>query len=203
MKPKPAHPLFIACVLSLLALLPSPFAQAQGSAQDRYNAGVQLFNQGQFTEALGHFEAVLKARPDFVYARSYAARCKQALADNAGQKGDLEAKVASIVLPEVNFVEAPLGDVLDYFSARAIELSKGKIAVNFIYTGPNELRAETTISLSLRNVPMTEAVKYVAQLSRSRVRYEPHAIVIDPGVTAAPAPAADSVGAQSAPKTFP
>jgi hypothetical protein len=70
--------------------------------------------------------------------------------------------------------------------------------VNFIYKGTPEQRTATLITLSLRNVPLSEAIKYVGELSRSKVRYEPHAVVIDPnpgaetpaasGGTPAPAP---------------
>jgi tetratricopeptide (TPR) repeat protein len=189
----------IACAFAASLLVTAPPLRAQNSAQDRYNAGVRLFNEGQFVEALEHFETVLRASPNHVYARSYVAKCRKEIANNAGPKNDLEGKLAKLVLPEINFVEAPLGDVLDYLSARALALSEGQLVVNFIYTGSPEMRAETVLSLSLRNVPMNEAVKYVGQLTRSRVKYEPHAIVIDPGVpaTAAPAPETDPAATQT------
>jgi hypothetical protein len=186
-----AHVAFL--VLTLLAITP---ADAQNSAQSVYNQGVLLFNQNKFEEALVLFEQVLQARPDFVYARSYAARCKTALAKGAGPKNDLEGKLARIILPEVNFAEAPLGDVMDYFSSRAQEISQGQVVVNFLYKGTGEDRAKTLITLSLRNVPMSEAIKYVGLLSRCRIQYEPHAVVIDPSPApgSAPAPASQTVG---------
>jgi len=179
----------ILAAVSLLALLllASPPLAAQNTAQGSYNQGVLLFNQGKFEEALVIFEQVLQARPDFVYARSYATKCKNALSQNLGPKNDLEGKLARVIVPEINFVEAPLGDVLDYFSSRAQELSKGEIVVNFIYKGTAEERAKTLITLSHRNVPMNEAVKYVGQLSRTQVKYEAHAVVIDPSPAPAPA----------------
>jgi tetratricopeptide (TPR) repeat protein len=169
---------------------------AQNNAQAVYNQGVLLFNQNQFEEALARFEQVLQVRPDFVYARNYAAKCKAALAKGAGPKNDLEGKLARLVLPEVNFAEAPLGDVMDYFSSRAQEISGGQVVVNFLYKGSSEDRAKTLITLSLRNVPMNEAIKYVGQLSRCRIRYEPHAVIIDPSPAPepAPAPAASTTG---------
>lgn len=177
--------------LLFLPLLPLSAQNAPNpqNAQSAYNQGVALFNQGKFDEALGVFEQVLQVRPDFVYARSYAAKCRSAIAKGAGPKNDLEGKLARIILPEVNFAEAPLGDVMDYFTSRAQELSKGEVVVNFIYKGSSEDRSKTLITLALRNVPMSEAIKYVGQLSRSRVKYEPHAVVIDPSPAPEPAPA--------------
>lgn len=185
-----SRPLRLPALLAILAasVLFTPLLTAQNTAQQRYNEGVKLFNQGNYAEALTHFDAVLRAQPNFVYARSYAARCRKAIAENAGPQNNLEAKLAKIVFPEVNLSETPLGDVLDYLAARALELTGGQTTVNFIYKGSVELRDETKISLSLRNVPMSEIVKYVGQMSRTRVRYEPHAVVLDPG---APAPEKD------------
>ncbi len=174
-------------LLTFVVVLGTPLAPtlpAQNTGQDKYSVGVRLFNEGRFIEALAYFEEVLRARPDFVYARSYAAKCKKAIAENAGPKNDLEGKLSRLVLEQINFSEAPLADVLDYFANRAQELTKGQLIVNFIYNGTAEQRSATLITLSLRNVPMSEAIKYVGQLSRSRIKYEPHAIVIDPGAAA-------------------
>lgn len=165
--------------LALLAVAGPPLS-AQNTVQDHYKQGVALFNQGKFGEALIVFEKILQVRPDFVYARSYSARCKTALAQNAGPKNDLEGRLARIIIPEIAFAEAPIGDVLDYLAARAAEISKGETVVNFIYRGTPEQRQSSLITLSLRQVPLTEAIKYVGQLSQSRIKYEPHAVIVDP-----------------------
>lgn len=169
-----------ALVAVLFALFHPLEAEAQNTVQQSYNRGVALFNQGKFDEALVLFEQVLKVRPDLVYARNYAAKCKTSMAQNLGPKNDLEGRLGRLIIPEINFNEAPLGDVLDYFSARAQEISGGTVTVNFIYKGSSEQRSNTLITLSLRNVPMNEALKYVGQLSQSAIKYEEHAVVVDP-----------------------
>jgi len=186
-------------VLFIAFLSPAPL-KAQGGAQGAYNQGVALFNQGKFEEALVLFEQVLLARPDFVYARNYAAKCKTAMVQNLGPKNDLEGRLSKLIVPEINFAEAPLGDVLDYFTSRSQEISGGATVVNFIYKGTAEQRSNTLINLSLRNVPMSEAIKYVGQLSRCRVKYEEHAVVIDPSPEPAPA-AAPGTGTAVPPAT--
>ncbi len=174
--------LIIAVLLSVS--LQSSFAQ--GSLQDTYNQGVLLYNQGQYGEALMNFEKVLAERPDFVYARNYLAKCQSAITKGLGPKNDLEGRLAKVIVPEINFSDAPLGDVLDYFSSRAVELSGGSVSLNFLYKGTSEQRLRTLITLNLRNVPLSEAIKYVGQLSGSTVKYEEHAVVITPP-SAAPA----------------
>ena len=169
----------LSVLLIVSALLITPLS-AQNSAQAVYNQGVALFNEEKYDEALMLFEQVLKANPNFVYARNYAARCKTAMAQNLGPKNDLEGRLSRVIIPEIAFVDAPIGDVLDYLASRAQEITKGETVVNFIYKGTPEQRTATLITLSLRNVPLSEAIKYVGELSRSKVRYEPHAVIIDP-----------------------
>jgi tetratricopeptide (TPR) repeat protein len=174
----------VSIVLGLLlsALLP---LQAQNPPQARYQQGLALFNQGKYEEALAVFEEVLQARPDFVYARNYAQKCKLALAEKVGPQNDLAKRLEALILPEIAVADAPLGDVLDYLASRAQELSEGKTVLNFIFQGSPEQR-RTPVTLSLRNVPMSEAIKYVGQLSRSVIKYEPHAIVVTPAAALLP-----------------
>lgn len=175
-------------ILALLACLPIQSSRAQGSVQSKYNQGVLLFNDGKYGEALIIFEEVLTHKPGFVYARNYAAKCKTMIAKGAGPKNDLEGTLARVIVPEISFTEAPIGDVLDYLAARASEISGGTAVVNFIYKGTPEQRQGTLITLSLRNVPISEAIKYIGQLSKSRIKYEEHAIIVDPNLSESPDP---------------
>jgi hypothetical protein len=179
-------------------------ASAQGTPQNRYNEGVLLFNAGKYGEALVIFEEVLAAKPGFIYARNYSAKCKSMIAKGAGPKNDLEGKLARIIVPEINFSNAPLGDVLDYLSARTTEISGGTVVANFIYKGTTEQRQNTLITLSLRNVPLNEAIKYVVQLSNSRVKYDEHAVVVEPnqGASPATAPSGTEAATQATGSTF-
>lgn len=177
---------FLALLIPLfLAVAP---AGAQNSVQDLYKQGVSLYEQERYVEALAIFENLVRARPDFVYGRSYLAKTKAAIAANRGSSNDLEGALAKIRIPQINLVDAPIGDVLQYFRDRAEELSGGKVVPNFIYKGTPEQRENTLVSLNLRDVPMTEAIRYVGQLTRTRFTYEEHAVVADPGRTT-PTPA--------------
>jgi len=157
----------------------TPPAEAQ-SVQEVYNKGVALFNQQKYAEALVLFDAVVKAKPGFVYARSYAAKCRTALASNQGPKNNLEGQLSKVMLPNVEFNAAPIGDVLQFLSTRAREISNNTVAPNFIYKGTAEQRDNTLVSLNLRNVPLTEVLRYIGQLTRTTFIYEEHAVVADP-----------------------
>lgn len=171
-------------LLAIVCSLGFQLAHSQQSVQAVFNDGVRLYNQQKYEEALRNFERILQVKASHVYARSYAAKCKTALAAGVGKKNDLEGQLSKVIVPQIELKDAPIGDVLDFLADKTEELTGGKLVTNFIYRGTPEQRENTTISLSLRTVPMTEVVKYVSQLSRSRLRYEEHAVVIDPNGSA-------------------
>ena len=173
------RPIF-ASLLAIACCFGLQFASAQQTVQSVFNDGVRLYNQEKYEEALQNFERILRANATHVYARSYAAKCKTALAAGVGKKNNLEGQLSKVIVPQIDLRDAPVGDVLDFLADKTEELTGGKLVPNFIYKGTAEQRENTLISLNLRSVPMTEVVKYVGQLSRSRVRYEDHAVVIDP-----------------------
>lgn len=175
------------CTLLLgLFVVTAQTGYSQATVQSVYAEGVKLFNQQKYEEALTNFERILQVKANHVYARNYATKCKNAIAKGVGPKNDLEGQLAKIIIPNINLKDAPVGDVLDYLASRAEELTGGKMVPNFIYKGTNEQRDNTMITLNMRGVPMTQAIKYVGQLSRSRVRYEEHAVVIDPSAGSNP-----------------
>ncbi len=108
-----------------------------------------------------------KPTPLTFTARSYAAKCKTALAAGVGKKNNLEGQLSKVIVPQIDLKDAPVGDVLNFLADKTEELTGGNLVPNFIYKGSPEQRENTLISLSLRSVPMTEIVKYVGQLSRS------------------------------------
>lgn len=175
---------FLATLLAIACCFALQMANAQQTVQSVFNNGVRLYNQEKYEEALQNFERILQANATHVYARSYAAKCKTAIAAGVGKKNNLEGQLSKVVVPQIDLKDAPVGDVLNFLADKTEELTGGNLVPNFIYKGSPEQRENTLISLSLRSVPMTEIVKYVGQLSRSRVRYEDHAVVIDPNSSA-------------------
>jgi hypothetical protein len=96
----------------------------------------------------------------------------------AGFRGVTAADTAAqLTIPKLEFREATLPEVLDFFTARSCELDPKKHGVNIVLDVPPEKR-EARISLSLQNVPLGEAVRYAAQLAGLDVVGEPYALVI-------------------------
>lgn len=187
-------------VSALLAafLFPHPApAQEKQTVQDVYAQAIKQYEAGQYQEALKGFQTVLKYQPNFVYARSYAAKCVEALKKGDSARPTLEAGLTNLVVPSVNFEGTSLGLVFQYLTQKSEELSQGKVVANFIYRGTDQQKENTKVTLSLRNTPFRDVIRYVGQLTNTEFKYEEFAIVATPAgqaptPTSAPAPTLES-----------
>ena len=179
--------LLVLPLLALSLLIPSGETHAQ-SFKAAYDEGVRLYDAGDYEGALARFEIAVRANPRSPHARSYMTKSKTAVAQGLGSKKSMEKDLAKVIIPQINFEDAPIGDVLQYLAARTEELTQGKLRPNIIYKGTPEQRKNTLITLSVRNVPVTEALRYVGQMSRTHFAYEEHAVVADPNWVAPPNP---------------
>ncbi|MCB1097640.1 MAG: hypothetical protein KDN22_18855 [Verrucomicrobiae bacterium] len=90
-------------------------------------------------------------------------------------------KLRHITLPAVQFDDATLGEVVDYFRTKSRELDTTtsdpeKKGINFIVSADSAKK----ITLSLQNVPLVVAMKAATDLAGIRYRVEPFAVVFVP-----------------------
>lgn len=91
----------------------------------------------------------------------------------------LRDKAREIILTKVKFSEATLLQAVEYLQAKSIELDPQHTGLNLVIEKPDYEKG-ARISLDLTNVPVSEALRYVASLSNREVRYEAMATVIAP-----------------------
>lgn len=112
----------------------------------------------------------------------------------------IQNKLNRTILPLVKVREATVRDLLDFLHAKSIELDntesdplrKGVNMVVKLETAPVPDApapddpaspvsvSDTRITLSLTNIPLAEALRYVCELAGLKYRVEPHAVVITP-----------------------
>jgi general secretion pathway protein D len=135
------------------------------------------------------------------------------VARDAARQQSIVKKLNDIVIPEVNYREAVVSDVITFLSDESRTLDPEKVGVNIVLSseiaspspktattpaapptapGPEatptapptaEAGAESLgqkITLSLRKVPLIEALKYVTTLAHLKYRIEPSAVIILP-----------------------
>lgn len=107
------------------------------------------------------------------------ALCATAQLRGADEKGSMLAKARTLIVPKVTLNDATLLQAVELLQAKSIELDPQHKGLNLTIKDPDHEKG-ARISLDLTNVPMSEALRYVASLSNRVVSYEPHGTVIAP-----------------------
>lgn len=141
------------------------------------------FKQIPLTEALGYFAELSNLELEFGDAAVVMRPPSGVPAAEAQPSQKASAKsatvAADIVLPQVEFAGTPLPWALQFLQSRSLELDPEKKGLNLILNAPGEpLADEIRITLTLRNVPLSEALRYVAELSHLKLRYDEDAVVL-------------------------
>ena len=119
---------------------------------------------------------------------------QEALSGDQGEPGtDLRTSnsdaLQKIILPKVDFEETTLAEAVNFLRGRSREYDPrpGKPGVNILIRSPNTVAAEAgsagdkVISeLRLTNVPLGEALRYLAEMTQMRVKIEQFAVVLVP-----------------------
>jgi hypothetical protein len=146
----------------------------------------QLLTEGQTAYIRGD---LAKAREAFGLVYQMDSRNQVAIAylrkikiaqENAPKGNDQEKQLAALIIPQIQFRDATLVSALDYLKKAVEKASDGKQAVNFVVQLPAEQVNTQTVTLSLTNVPFTEALRYVGGLSSFTPVYEKYAITLKP-----------------------
>jgi general secretion pathway protein D len=111
----------------------------------------------------------------------------------------IQQKLNEIIFPEIRFRQASLADVVQYLSEESRKLDPKRDGVNIVLgpgvqsgttpeaapgaelpDAPAAATADRPITLSLKNVPMIEALRYVTSLANLKYRIESSAVLILP-----------------------
>jgi hypothetical protein len=162
-------------VAGMGAILLTGFGVPDGARGNEMQAvfeqGRALFFQGKFREAKPLLQQVAAADPRHVETRAMLARIQ--LQEKQGPT--LRERLATVRLGKVEFAEVTVAEALEGLKALAKEASGGKVAPNFLVRGEGGMTQR--ITLNLKDIPLTDAIQYVAELSRTVCRYEANAVV--------------------------
>ncbi len=87
----------------------------------------------------------------------------------------LKKKYAGVKLAKIEFADVTLQEALDGLRVMSKNASSGQVVPNFIVT--NETLKTKTLSLSLTDVPLTQAIEYVARVAGAKAAYDDHAVL--------------------------
>ncbi len=175
-------------ICGLLASLCLAVGVHAETAQEVLTQAQAAYLRGDIDTAKKGFSQVVKADPRnqtaIGYLKMIAAQEAKAPVGNPLQK-----QLEKLIIPKVEFRDANLGSALDFLKTAATKNSDGKVAVNFVVQLPDELVKTTVVTLSLANIPYSEALRYLGSVANIDFAYEKYAIVVKPRGTASAAPA--------------
>ncbi|MBK8091460.1 MAG: tetratricopeptide repeat protein [Verrucomicrobiaceae bacterium] len=140
-----------------------------------------------FKTAYDHQRAKLLAQVDEMWEDKVPSALPQqqvATTTNRSQSGYLTEKMDKIIFPTVQFQNATVDEAIEYLRLKSkdldvFETDTTRKGVNIIIrTG--ETPGGASISLDLRNVPMSEALRYICDLAQMKYKVEAYAVVVVP-----------------------
>lgn len=144
-----------------------------------YQQGRAAFYKGDLETARQLLSRVAAANPQHAETANMMAyiRAHYQPVDNT-----LKNQYASVTLPKVEMADVTLTEAIEGLRALSKNASGGKVMPNVIVKG--EELAGRKLSLSLSNVPLTEALNYVTQLVSAKATYDKHAVILSPQTAA-------------------
>lgn len=178
MKTKLLRSVFPAALLVMAAfLLAAPVWAADNKTNNKdintvFQQGRTAFYKGDMETAKALLQQVAAVAPNHFETKALLAQI------NAYSKPDVSLKKAysGVVIPKLDFTEVTVSEAMQGLAVMGKNASNGKVSPNFILKDPE--MGKKTITLNLANIPMTDALEYVARLAGGKVSYEKHAAVI-------------------------
>jgi hypothetical protein len=140
--------------------------------------GQTAFMRGDVPTAKRNFEMANKLAPKNPTVIGFLKQIAAAEAKNPAL-ASTEIEYKGIIIPQLQFREATFDSALEFLKKKVSELTGGKKSVNFVNQLPPD-QQNTPITLNLTNIPVTEALRYVAELVNAKVEYQKFAVVIKP-----------------------
>ena len=96
----------------------------------------------------------------------------------AADQPTVKERASKMILPKLEVNEVSLDEVLDFIRLKSKDVDPDHQGVNIIVKPGGDASAK--ISLSLKMVPVSEALRYVAELSNHKLTSDQHAFILTP-----------------------
>jgi len=171
--------ILIVMIAGAAAALAEPTAPTPAQRADAYYAkGIAAETAGDFDGAQTAYTKALQINPDLANCR-YRLKELQLNRVAVTAKGR-EVKFGKVMVPAFQLDGATLQEALDALSLIIGKESKGQVAANFVVQDPNAKLATTKLTMNLKNLPASAVMKYLMTQANAKVRYDEHAVVIEP-----------------------
>lgn len=169
-------------ILILTLGLASPILAAPATANDYFKAGEAALKKGDIKSAESAYRKALQLDPKHGNANYRLKSMKNLTADARIRVRQEQLK--TIKLPNVTFEDLPLEECLEALGVMIEKASDNTYVPNFVLEDTGNAVAKNPVNIRLRNIPASEALKYVLSQSKARATWDAHVINIRPLVPA-------------------
>ena len=145
----------------------------------------QLFQMGRSAYYKGDIETAYQLLVQVEARNPKHFETKALLAQIRSQKkaGIVSVKKSyeGVLLAKIEFSEVTLEEAVEGLRALSKTATDGKVIPNIIIKDPT--LASKTLSLNLRNLPLTDAIQYLADLVGAKTVYDKHAVMFTSAAT--------------------
>lgn len=153
---------------------------------EKINVARQEYADAAYSETRGAMlTAVDKAweLPVRKFTDGPTAIVEQPQMDSRGSQA-INDKLDTIIIPRIDFTDSSIKEALDFIKKRATDLDAGDSdnkGINIVLKlPPGSPDASYPITLSLSDVPLREALRYVTEAANLKIKIETHAVVVVP-----------------------
>jgi len=147
--------------------------QAGDDINKLYQQGREAFHKGDFETANTLLTQVAAAAPNHTDTQNMLRFIRANQKVNAST---LKKDYGAVVLPKVEMQDVTLSEALEGLRLLTKNASGGKVTPNVIIKGTG--LSDKRVTFSLANIPVTEVIDYLAQLTGSKASYDKHAVVL-------------------------
>lgn len=138
-----------------------------------FQQGRAAFYRSDFATAHKLLSRVAAANPKHTETNNMLAFIR---ANNKVDEGTLKNQYATVILPKVEMQDVTLTEAIDGLRTLSKNASNGKVTPNVIIKGEDV--GQRKLSLALSNVPLSEVLNYVTQLTSTKATYDKHAVIL-------------------------
>ena len=153
---------------------------------EKINVARQQYADSAYSETRGAMlNAVDKAwgLPLRKFTEGPTSIVEQPQMDSRGSQA-INNKLDTIIIPRIDFTDSSIKEALDFIKKRASDLDTGDSdnkGINIVLKlPPDSPDASYPITLSLSDVPLREALRYVTEAANLKIKIETHAVVVVP-----------------------
>ncbi|MCX6874409.1 MAG: tetratricopeptide repeat protein [Verrucomicrobia bacterium] len=169
----------------ILLLVGVSAALAETQALSPAQQADAYYTQGVAAEKNGDVEAARLAYTKALQANPNLATCRYRLNQLKIDGGEIaargrEAKFGKVIVPAYQLDGATMQEALAALALIIDKESKGQVVSNFVIQDPQAKLAASKITLNLKSLPAAAVMKYLMTQANAKVRYDEHAVVVEP-----------------------